>query len=70
MSQQSDMIGDKSQFENRGMDEQLFQIYICPICKYDCDIPITYEPSIGGFLPIDLSETLCPHCDEVYMEKS
>ena len=62
-------VGDKSQFENMGMEEQEFQSYRCPVCHYECDIAIKYDYRSERFFPLDITETICPNCDEVYMDK-
>lgn len=65
-----EFVGDKSQFENRGLDEQEFLLYRCPECGYEEDVPVLYEPSGHQYIPVDLVDAICPQCHEIFMEKA
>jgi hypothetical protein len=65
-----DSHGDKSKFENRGLDEQEFHLYRCPACGYDEDVAVFFEPSMGMYLPLDLVDTVCTQCHKFFMERA
>jgi hypothetical protein len=68
--QNHNYLGDKSQFENRGMDEQEFLLYRCPVCRYEEDIAVLFEPSMNQYVFIDGLDAICPECHEMFMEKA
>ena len=62
-------IGDKSDFYDGGLEEAPISIYICPMCHFELDVYMRYDYRSSRFVPIDITDTICQNCDEVYMDK-
>ena len=70
--QNHNYVGDKTKFESKGMDEQEFLLYRCPVCRYEEDIAVQFDQYQGYFIlrPLNVIDTICPECHEIFMEKA
>jgi len=68
--QNHNYLGDKTKFENRGMDEPDELLYVCRKCHYEQWVQVKFDRGEHRFYPIDIIDTICPQCHDMFMEKA
>jgi hypothetical protein len=61
-------IGDKSQFEDKGLEPLDFDPYVCPVCGFEKDVPVQFDLFSRFWYPLSVEYTRCNKCGG-WMEK-